>query len=159
MYLEEPYEYILSGRMVFLFTTVNSVDYKVEFVQNILNFDGLLLVFEMIITFENSNIVLNPPLDKRVELTIVEILRGIFAENDKSVIYVCDNSDNRHHSRKRKFDSWYNKFKMNDIEKFDSEINLAGTELLTTLLIHQNNPFKKIIIDLFINQKDQLENK
>ncbi len=151
---EKPYEFIQLGRMFYFFTTENSIDYEVDFVQNKSNFDEFLSVFEITITLANKK---TPPLDSRVEITLIEILRHVFAENDKSVIYICDNSDNRHHSRKRKFDAWYNKFKMNDIEKIDSEIKLSGTELLTSLLIHQNNPFKKIIIDLFLSQKDQLE--
>ena len=157
MSLTKPYEFITFGRMYYAFTTNNLIDYEVEFVKNSLDFDESLLVFEVTIaTIESQNKIL-PPLDLRVELTIVEIIREFFSDNNKSVVFACDNRDNRHHSRKRKFDALYNKFKTKDIEKYDSEIKLDNSELLTTLLIHQNNPFKKIIIDLFLSQKDELD--
>ncbi len=159
MSLEKPYEYHHLGKMVCEFTTDNSVNYTVEFVQNISNFDALLLVFEIVISFDASKTILNPPLDKRVEITLIEILQDFFSNNNYSVVYVCDISDNRHHSRNRKFNSWYNKYKTPEIEKHDSDFVFKRKEILTSLLIHQNNPFKKIIIDLFLSQKSELEEK
>lgn len=157
MSLQKPYDYIHLGKMLCEFTTDNSVDYKVEFVQNISNFDVILLVFEIVILFDDSKTILNPPLDKRVEVTVVEIIRDFFSSYDYSVIFVCDYSDNRHHTRKRKFSSWYNKYKTSEIEKHDSDFEIEGIEFLTSLLIHQKNSFKKIIIDLFLSQKDQID--
>ncbi len=45
------------------------------------------------------------------------------------------------------------------LEKHDSDFEIEGIDFLTSLLIHQNNPFKKIIIDLFLSQKDQIDKK
>ena len=39
------------------------------------------------------------------------------------------------------------------------KMTVEGINFLTSLLIHQNNPFKKIIIDLFFSQKDQIDKK
>ncbi len=66
-------------------------------------------------------------------------------------------TDNRHHTRKRKFSSWYSKYKTPEIEKHDNDFDIEGIDFLTSLLIHQNNPSKKIIIDLFLSQKDQID--
>ncbi len=143
--------------MLFIFTTSNSVDYKVEFVQDKLNFDELLLVFEISITTDTTKKQIFTPLDTRVELTVIGILRTFFSDNKKSTVFVCDNRDNRQHTRKRKFSSWYNNYKTPEIEKHDNDFIFKDKVLLTSLLIHQNNPFKKIIIDLFLSQKDQID--
>ncbi len=153
----KPYETHQLGKLFYIFSTDNSIGYEVEFVNDRINFDESLSVFEITIaTVETKNQIL-PPLDPRVELTVIEILRAFFSDNKNSTVFVCDNRDNRHHSRKRKFDSWYNKYRTPDIEKHDSDFKFDGIDFLTTLLINQNNPLKKIIIDLFLSQKNQVD--
>jgi len=43
------------------------------------------------------------------------------------------------------------------LEKYDSDFEIEGINFLISLLIHQNNHFKKIILDLFLSQKDQID--
>jgi len=58
----------------------------------------------------------NPPYDRRIEITIVAIISVFLSEMENSVIYICDDSDNRHHIRKRKFDEWLKKNQTGELE-------------------------------------------
>lgn len=58
----------------------------------------------------------NPPYDRRIEITIVAIISVFLSEKENSVIYICDDSDNRHHIRKRKFDGWFKKNQTGELE-------------------------------------------
>ncbi len=78
--------------------------------------------------------------DERIGLTIVEVFGNFFKQYRNVAVYVCDNADERHLARKRKFDLWFWKYNDGSIIKEDGVAIVEGTEILNSLLVHRNNP-------------------
>ena len=57
------------------------------------------------------------------------------SEKENSVIYICDDSDKCHHARKRKYDGWFSKNDNNKFEKFDLDIKVEDSEILSSLIV------------------------
>jgi hypothetical protein len=136
------------------FQTDNSVVYSVEFTDGSLYFHDLpthIPVFELNIKALNAVDNLGQPYDKRVEITIVTILNTFFSDNKNSLLYVCDNLDNRQQGRYRKFDIWFEKNKTTLIEKYDVNFTTHGTQIIASLIVHAHNPDKELLVSLFLD--------
>jgi Family of unknown function (DUF6169) len=97
---------------------------------------------------------LSTPIDKRIEVTIKYILIQFFDCIDNVMIYICDNLDSRHQARERKFDSWFKSAKISDIEKINFKTITDDFEVLSAILLHSQNPYKKQIIALMTQLND-----
>jgi Family of unknown function (DUF6169) len=101
MSIPQPYNFTHIGNK-YVFHTDNSVVYNVEFTDGSFYFFNLpphIPVFEFSIAVSNVVDSIGLPFDRRVETTIVEILNIFFTHNKNSLIYVCDNLDDRHQGR------------------------------------------------------------
>ncbi len=76
---------------------------------------------------------INAGIDERIGVTVVEVLRNFFNKIENVIVYVCDNSDERHLARKRKFDLWFWKYNDGNIIKEDGIAMVEGTEILNSL--------------------------
>jgi Family of unknown function (DUF6169) len=143
-----PYNFTFSeGKYSFL--TDNSVIYNVEFTDGSYYFYELPIdvpVFELNIKALNALI---QPFDKRVEITIVEIISMFFNNNKNSLIYVCNNLDNRQQGRSRKFNSWFNKNATFPVEKYDINFTMQNIIILASLIVHAQNDRKEELIKRF----------
>ncbi len=138
----------------YVFRTDNSVAYSVEFTDAIhyfLNLPPYIPVFELNVKVLNAVDSIGQPYDKRIEVTIVEILTTFFSDNKNSLIYVCDNLDNRQQVRYRKFDRWFKKNKTTLIEKYDIDFTFQEIQILASLIVHAKNPEKDLLINLFFD--------
>ncbi len=84
--------------------------------------------------------------DVRIQITIEFVLSIFFENNINAVIVVMDSLDGKHLARKRLFDKWYNKSNKTTIEKYEAACSTEEIEIVTTLFIEKNNPFKKVIL-------------
>ena len=85
--------------------------------------------------------------DARIRVTIEYILTLFFEKNTDAVIVVLDTSDGKHFARKRLFDKWYcRKSEKIWVEKHESSFNTGSFEIIATLFVEENNPFKKSIL-------------
>ena len=91
------------------------------------------------------------PYDKRMELTIIAILSTFFSNNKNSLIYVCDNLDNRQQGRYRKFDSWFKRSENLLLEKYDVNFTTQEMQILASLIIHVENPHKELLVNQFFD--------
>ncbi len=87
--------------------------------------------------------------DERIGQTVVEVLRLFFSRVENVTVYVCDSSDERHMSRKRKFDFWFWKYNDGSIIKEDGVAVVEDVEVLNSMLLHRNNPHCAEIIFAF----------
>jgi Family of unknown function (DUF6169) len=143
-----PYDFTFSDGK-YSFITDNSVIYNVEFTDGSYYFYELPVdvpVFELNIKALNA---LVQPFDKRVEITIVAILSMFFNNNKNSLIYVCNNLDNRQQARSRKFSSWFNKNATFSIEKYDINFTMQNIIILASLIVHAQNDRKEELIKRF----------
>lgn len=149
----QPYSVIYRSNKYF-FETDNSVVYSIEFTDGVhyfLNLPPHIPVFEFNLKVINAVDSIGQPYDERVESTIVDILSRFFSQNKNSLIYICDNLDNRQRVRRRKFDGWFNKTKTSVVEKYDVDFSIHDMEILASFMVHTQNPDKALLIKLFFD--------
>ena len=148
-----PYKFIQRGNK-YIFQTDNLVAYNVEFTDGSYYFFNLpvhIPVFEFSVNVLNAVNTFIQPYDERIEVTIVHILSAFFEDNKNSLIYVCDNLDNRQQARFRKFHSWFKKNKTDSLEKYDVIFNALEMQILASLIVHAQNPDKDLLVSLFLD--------
>jgi hypothetical protein len=146
-----PYNYTYESNK-YTFETDNSVIYSVEFTDGSFYFFDLppdVFVFELNIKVLNVGNSFVQPYDKRTEATVVDILSKFFNDNRNSLIYVCNNLDNREHARYRKFDIWFRRNKTLLIEKHDVNFTMQDIHILASLILHVQNSHKDTLVKLF----------
>jgi hypothetical protein len=153
MNIPQPYDVTYRANKYF-FETDNSVAYSVEFTDGVhyfLNLPAHIPVFEFNIKVLSAVDTFGKPYDKRVEATIVGILSTFFSQNKNSLIYICDNLDNRQRARRRKFDSWFKKSNSTVVEKYDIDFTVYDMQILASFMVHTQNPDKELLIKLFFD--------
>jgi Family of unknown function (DUF6169) len=151
MSIPQPYRTTYRANKYY-FETDNSVDYSVEFTDGVRYFMNLpphIPVFEFNVKVINAVDIIGKPYDPRVEATIVDILSTFFNDNKNSLIYICDNLDNRQRGRRRKFDGWFRKSNTTLVEKYDIDFSFLDMQFLTSFMVHTQNPHKDLLIKLF----------
>ncbi len=154
-----PYSFKRSSHNVYIFETESLVLYSIEFTDGSYYFYRLpdsVNIFEFSINILSVDENISPPLDKRVEITIVQILSAFLSSKENAVVYICQNLDDRHFARKRKFDMWFKQNATDTLEKHDLTVNYDDMVFLTSLIIHVNNSQKEDIIEHFFEQPNHL---
>lgn len=157
MSILQPYEVNIQGN-TYKFTTDKGVFYNITFTDGSFYFNNIephIPVFELAIKAISLGDYLTPPQDKITEITVISIIQSFLSEHTNAIIYTCDNIDNKHHARNRKFNIWFNRYQTNDIEKYDSSFDVEGSEILASLIIHSQNPFKERLIQVFVEQVNE----
>ena len=138
----------------YIFKTDYSVAYSVEFTDGthyFLNLPAHIPVYEFNIKALNVVDGIGQPYDTRIEITIIDILSAFFENHKNSLIYVCDNLDNRQQARYRKFDGWFKKSRPALIEKYDVDFYIHDIQILASLIVHVQNPDKNLLVRLFFD--------
>lgn len=93
-----------------------------------------------------------PVLDKRVAVTIANIVADFYKSQSEAVsLYVCDSSDGRQAARKRKFDEWFSYFNQTEFIKHDLPVTDAkdGITYYNSIILKADNPHRQSIIAAF----------
>lgn len=154
-----PYNFRQQGNS-YRFQTDKGVYYNIEFSEGSFYFTAFpeyLSVFEFSISVITLGDNITPPLDHRVEATVVSILEYFLSNHENSIIYTCETLDNRQKARHRKFDMW---FKQNiqaipELEKHDAFITYEDLEIISSLIVHRRNPHKDELVKIFFDQVDE----
>ena len=159
MTIHEPYNF---SQLLYdyEFRTDNGILYSVRFSNGAFMFVGLppyIPVYEVSIDIIELGNKPSPPKDIRVESTIINIFRHFLMEHENSIVYVCDNLDNKHAARNRKFNTWFQRSKTNEIEKYDTYFTVESIEIYASLIIHAQNSFKSEVINIFLNQQNEYD--
>ena len=144
------------------FQTDAGVYYSVSFTDGSFYFNDFppyLSVFEFSISVVSLGDNISPPHDRRVEATVVMILKDFLSDHENSVIYVCETLDQRQQARHRKFDMWFkqNLLIIPDLEKHDIFVTYENLEIIASLIIHKNNLHKGEVIKMFFDQAKDLD--
>lgn len=159
MNTQEPYSFsqLLNE---YEFKTENGILYSVKFSDGAFMFAGLpphIPIFEVSINVLELGDKSSPPQDLQAESTIVSIFRSFLSEHENSIVYVCDNLDNKQAARNRKFEAWFQRNKSADIEKYDTYFTVESIEIYASLIIHVHNSFKTELISIFLNQQNEYD--
>ena len=159
--MESHYNIVEISDLVFEFDTDKNIRYNLTF----LSFEGIFYQYEnistRIFTFNLNPVGHNSRIeyDKKTGFTVAKIIEIFFANTENAIIYICDDSDSRQNSRKRKFDYWFWKFNDQSILKYDSVAFIEGINIINTLLIHKNNPFLLEFIFAFNDLNSKVDEK
>ena len=147
-----PYPLQETDDYSYSFTSGRGVIYHVYFLDYSYMFNEYPLLAENVYSFNidviDRDIALTGE-DERIGLTIVEVFKTFFERQKNVAVYVCDSIDERHLARKRKFDFWFWKYNDGSIIKEDGVAVVEDLEILNSLLVHQNNPYRSEIIFAF----------
>ena len=144
----------------YVFVTNYGIQYSIEIEDGssyFLSFKPYLSVYELSIDISNVEQVLFAPYDRRTEVTILSIVKAFFQDHTNSIIYVCDSVDGKHRARNRKFDMWFSRNNDGTLEKYDLDFSTEGMEILASLIVHIDNPFKEELIQLFFQQPNEYD--
>ncbi|MDW8852649.1 DUF6169 family protein [Flavobacterium sp. MMLR14_040] len=161
-----PYNYYLKDNSQFYyFITKNTIEYRVAFIRDetFSAVSGLEIdnIFQIIIEKVSNKL---EKLDTRVFATIQEIVRLFFINSQNSMIYICDDKDNKGTKRFNVFNRWYQKSDLTEIiMKKDNIItcnsNNQDLTIYSSLLYHQNNKNKKTIVEVYNTIQEILNEK
>jgi hypothetical protein len=89
------------------------------------------------------------PQDLRVGLTIIYLIEIFFVNYENVLLYICESLDRKHYARKRKFDSWFNRYGTSDFEKFDYALQVSTEEILVSAILSKRNTNRAELIRAF----------
>lgn len=157
-----PYNYTKIGKNSYEFITSGGIKYRTVFIEYGYLFYNYADIQDKIFTF-NIEVIgdenTNTSLDERVGMTIAYIFSKFFENDENAVIYICDNLDERHWARKRKFDYWYWKYSNDTLIKEDGYAIIEGTEIISSIILRKDNPNFNNILFAFAEINRNTNNK
>ncbi|UUF12637.1 MULTISPECIES: DUF6169 family protein [Flavobacterium] len=161
-----PYRYFLNENPQFYyFITKNQIEYRIAFIvdETFSAISGLEIdnIFQIIIEKVSDEI---EKLDPGVSATIQSIIIAFFKNSQNSMLYVCDDKDNKSIKRFNLFNRWYLRSGLhNTILKKDNLINCRSknqhTIIYSSLLYHKENKNKETIIEIYNTLQEVLDEK
>ncbi|MFZ0597639.1 MAG: DUF6169 family protein [Flavobacterium sp.] len=103
-------------------------------------------------------------LDIQVSATVQSIILKFFKNSQNSMIYVCDDKDNKGIKRFNVFNRWYEKSGfVNEIKKKDNIIHCFSDDqninIYSSLLYHHHNKNKETILEVYDTIQEILNEK
>lgn len=141
------------------FTTVNGIFYSVKFsldetFNSVSHSEEFKNVFQIILAKISND---KEPLDKKVSVTIKNIIMDFLHNQKNSILYFCSYFDQKELKRFNTFNRWYEYSETKDhINKIDNLIKIENVLFYTSLILHEKNPQKKEIIELFDSLEELL---
>lgn len=91
------------------------------------------------------------PSDARVVVTILEILRHFFEQEERVVLYTCETADGRGAARARKFDGWFRQFNDDRFVKADHALfdPTRNQTYHSSILLRADHPHRDEILAAF----------
>ena len=164
--MPSPYNYQFDEiAQSYIFTTVNGIEYKIAFILDY-TFSAVSNIeiddiYQLIIVKTSE---IKEPLDRNVSAIICAILSTFFDNERNTILYICDDGDERAEARFRKFNMWYTESKLTaTVTKVDNVIvseNVAGSaKIYSSLLYHNENANKETILDIYHSIEQILSEK
>ena len=89
------------------------------------------------------------PMDRRIGVTIVSILKEFFMKNENSMLMACDNMDGKEDKRRKLFDRWYDNYNDNSLIKLDAALENEIYKLHVSMYIGKLNPRREQLVSAF----------
>ena len=134
----EPYDYTFVSKF--------GIKYRVFFSPMEELYPQLINTYSFSIERESNS---PHPMDARIAVTIVAILRRFFENNENAMIMICDTLDGKEAKRRKLFDRWYKLYNDGTLDKLDASASTADYELFISIYFTRNNPHRKDLIQAF----------
>jgi hypothetical protein len=149
---------------IYSFKTKNDIHYEVGFSSAMSYFGGddakeyLGSIYNMSLFKKSTQ---REPFDAEVRNTVDVILQHFFLDIQKSLLYVCDTLDKKEYKRLMKFNKWYfdSRYKDNVAKMDESVTDQDGITYYSTLLFHNQNPYRLQLYQAHLDFIDSLRNK
>ena len=141
-----PYDYYVNDSNVYIFSTVSGAKYTAYFIE--MSFFESCKLYSFSFEKENGYGFY----DKRISITIFQIIKDFFEKNTDSLIFTCENSDRKHGFRNVLFRRWFNSYSGKEYIKHDKEQD----DLIISIILQTDNPLKDIILEEFDDIFNQL---
>lgn len=142
---------------LFLFKTDRELTYTVQF-RSKREIAGKQR-FDVDLALANEEVV-KVVLDDKVRQTVVHIINQFSKNHRDSIIsYVCDAGDDRQYGRHKKFKSWFNKEKSEELCYFDYELSEDGSKTYLIAAIYHpdyvsKHELRKGLMEYLDNKRD-----
>lgn len=144
--LQHPYKYIKVANLEYYFTTKHGIEYHVYFICA----DNMHPVFNESYWFNIEPTDRRPhPIDCKIAVTIVHILKEFFTNHERSMLMVCDTIDGKQQKRRKLFNRWYKRFNTGELLAFNAMTENDDYTLHVSLYVMKNNCRMREIIDAF----------
>lgn len=144
--LQLPYEIVEEDNWNYSFITKHGIIYHAYFI----DFSNYHSIFTEVYTFNIEPETEQPhPIDNRIAITIVHILKLFFCKKERAMIMVCDNLDGKEAKRELLFSKWFLKYNDGSILKYDASTSTNDYLLYVSMYIHKENPLNKQLISAF----------
>lgn len=162
------YEYKLiegAGHPLFIFNTDNNYQVSLSFYPvngKLKSFKSINSIYNIDIDSFCSGISNNRIKDVKVGSTICYILDVFIRQKPESLItYLCDDSDNKHYFRFKKFKGWAQNYKSQNIGSLNFEFSKSGNrkKYLTGIVFDSNFYSSTLIEKLAKGQLEEIINK
>ena len=95
------------------------------------------------------------PMDVRIVLTVIDILRRFFEVHENAMLMVCDNTDGKEAKRRKLFDRWYEQYGDSSIDKYDAAAHADDYHLFASIYFRHDNPNGHHLRDAFYDMMKQ----
>ena len=147
--LPNPYKIIETEDFDYTFVTKDGVVYRAYF----LDVSYLHPAFSDAYSFNIEPVgdvdSTKHPIDRRIGVTIISILKEFFKKNENSMLMACDNLDGKENKRRKLFDRWYDNFNDNSLIKLDAALENDVYKLYVSMYIGKANPRRELLISAF----------
>jgi hypothetical protein len=95
--------------------------------------------------------------DPRVKDTLADIVHQFFNNQSNLIVFVCDSTDGKENCRKRLFESWFDEYNNNILEKHDGYIAKGKAEQIqNSIILRSDLEDKKYVLEIFQGLNDEL---
>ena len=155
----QPYRLLRVDDFTYSFTTDSGVKYKCSFLSYAEYFANYPDIADKVFSFNLDTVSSKPKqrgVDKRIAVTVVNIVGNFLMSRINAVVYVCDPADGKGSVRARKFKSWFDYYEhsSHQIIQLNSDLEAGGIKLYTALLVHRKNKFRKQLVEAYIDLTD-----
>jgi Family of unknown function (DUF6169) len=140
--LLSPYPLKENDEYSFEFVTDQGIRYVIYFLDYSSMFADYPEIAKQVFMFNIDVIEGNPDVgvsDERIGHTVLKVFNLFFQKSQNVAVYVCDTIDERHLSRKRKFDIWFWKFNDGSLLKEDDIAVIDDVEIYNSIILHKKN--------------------
>lgn len=141
-----PYNYERRDDLYYVFTNADGIRYHVYFLPMFEMHPNLVGTYSLNIEPEDRT---PHEIDRRIALTVVDILRHFFENNENAMIMVCDTLDGKELKRRKLFDRWFLHYAGSNIIKYDGSAKADDYTLYLSIYFTKQNPNRAQLVSAF----------
>lgn len=144
--MQNPYNINEEASLDYTFVNRDGIKYHASFYSVEPLYPEFVDTYSFSIELENKKA---HPMDRRIAITIAEILKRFFKVNTNAMIMVCDSTDGKELKRRKLFDKWFEHFSDDSVLKYDASAPLEEYQLFISLYLSKDNPNMENLLQAF----------